>query len=252
MRLKTLHTCGGDCKREGPRWGAHVVSTTTLRDFAIEGAAELGECTGAQSFRATRQRDGLAVLLHKFRPAQSLVDLGPLLTSEEPPDFAKPFVTQFTDLFVVAGSAYLVEPVPPCFALSDLWRYVLQKRPDRAFTVVAIVVRHLQFILRRLVQHNRYHGALSVENIVLAPTARFGVLTAHLPCQDGRLWLRRDPERPVEPDFFAFAHVLGSLLDIEAQTAALQNVPRLLPAPARRSIENLLQTLEQSTAATHS
>jgi hypothetical protein len=234
MGWKTLHTGG-------------VVTTTTLRDFGIEGAAELGECAGAQSFRATRHSDGLPVLLHKFRPAASLVDLGPLLTREEPPDFTKPFVTQFTDLFVVAGSAYLVEPLPSCFALSDLWRYVLQQRPDQAFTVITIVVRHLLSLLRRLVRQNRYHGALRVENIVLAPTASFGVLTAHLPCQEGRLWLRKDPESPVEPDFLAFANVLGSLLDIEAQTAALQNLPMLLPAAVRHSIENLLHTLEQST-----
>ena len=143
MGLKTLHQRRGDSQRELPRLAARVVTPTTLRDFGIEGAAELGECTGAQSFRATRHDDGQPVLLHKFRPAQSLIDLGPLVTREKPPDFTKPFVTQFTDLFVVAGSAYLVEPLPPCFALSDLWRYVLQRRSDQAYTVITIVVRQL-------------------------------------------------------------------------------------------------------------
>jgi hypothetical protein len=233
----------------GPKalYTRRVVTTTTLRDFAIEGAAELGECTGARSFRATRHSDGRPVLLHKFRPAESLVDLGPLVTREEPPDFTKPFLTQFIDLFVVAGSAYLVEPLPPCFALSDLWRFVLHKRPDQAFTVITIVVRHLLAIIRRLMEQNRYHGALSVENIVLAPTASFGVLAAHLPCEGGRLWLRRDPESPIIPDSCAFAHVLGSLLDMEAETAALQNVPGLLPAEVRHSIHDLLHAVEQAT-----
>ena len=212
----------------------------------------MGACTGAQSFRATRHRDGLPVLLHKFRPASALVELGPLLTSEEPPDFTKPFLTHFTDLFVVAGSAYLVEPLPPCFAVGDLWRFVLQRRPDQAFTVITVVVRQLLSLVRRLARQNRYHGALSVENIVLAPTARFGVLTAHLPCQEGRLWLRRDPQKPIEPDFFAFAQVLGSLLDMEARTAALQDVPRLLPAAVRHSIEGLLHSLAQSTVPVRS
>ncbi|MCX5643919.1 MAG: hypothetical protein NTZ17_04425 [Phycisphaerae bacterium] len=223
--------------------GTRVVSITTLCDFGIERAAELGECTGAQSFRATRHEDGQPVLLHKFRPAQSLIDLGPLVTREEPPDFTKPFVTQFTDLFVVAGSAYLVEPLPPCFALSDLWRYVLQKRPDQAFTVIAIVVRQLLSILRRLMRQNRCHGALSVENIVLAPTASFGILAAHLPCRQGRLWLRKEPESLVKPDSRAFADVLGSLLAMEAQTAALQNVPMLLPPAVRQSIHELLRAI---------
>ncbi len=233
MALKILHT-----------WG--VGTATALRDFSIEGAAELGACTGAQSFRATRQSDGQPVLLHKFRPAAALLDLEPLSAGPEPPDFDKPFVTQFTDLFVAAGSAYLVEPLPPSFALGDLWRFVLQKRPDQGFIVIAIVVRHLASILHRLTGQNRYHGALSVENIMLASTASFGVLTGHLPCREGRLWLRKDPESPLKPDCCAFADVLGALLEIETQTAALQNLPMLLPATVRHRIRNLVQAVEHA------
>jgi hypothetical protein len=236
MALKLLHTRG-------------VSAATALRDFSIEGAAELGACTGAQSFRATRQSDGCPVLLHKFRPAPALLDLGPLIAGPEPPDFDKPFVTQFTDLFVAAGSAYLVEPLPPGVALSDLWRFVLQKRPAQAFVVIATVVRHLASILRRLQRQNHYHGALRVENIVLASTASFGVLTAHLPCREGRLWLRKDPQSPLKPDCCVFADVLGALLEIETQTAALQNVPRLLPPAVRQRIRDLAQAVEH--AAVH-
>jgi hypothetical protein len=234
MALKVLHTRG-------------VGTATALRDFSIEGAAELGACAGAQSFRATRQSDGRPVLLHKFRPAAALLDLEPLIVSPDPPDFDKSFVTQFTDLFVAAGSAYLVEPLPPGFALSDLWRFVLQRRPDQAFVVIAVVVRHLASILHRLMRQNRYHGALSVENIVLASTASFGVLTAHLPCREGRLWLRKDPESPLKPDCCVFADVLGTLLEIETQTAALQNVPMLLPPAVRHRIRDLVQAVEQAT-----
>ena len=224
-----------------------VSTATALRDFSIEGAAELGACIGAQSFRATRQSDGRPVLLHKFRPAGALLGLGPLIAGAEPPDFTQPFVTQFTDLFVAAGSAYLVEPLPPSFALGDLWRFVLQRRPDQAFVVIAVVVRHLAVILRRLMRQNRYHGDLSVENIVLASTASFGVLTAHLPCRKGRLWLRKDPAKPLKPDGCALAHVLGTLLDIETQTAALQNVPSLLPEAVRRRMRELVQAVAQAT-----
>ena len=227
-------------------------ATGTLRDFTIEGAAELGGCTGAQSFRAVRHRDRQPVLLHKFRPAESLLELEPLLVDEGPADFTQPFVTQFADFFVVAGSAYLVEPLPPCFALSDIWRFVLQKRSDQAFALITIVIRHLHAVVRRLMSRNQCHGALRVENIVLAPTASFGILTAHLPCAQGRLWLRKNPESPVQPDFCAFADVLGALLEIEAETAVLQNVPRLLPAAVRQSIQELLAAVAQSTVALNS
>ncbi len=236
MELRTLHT-------------RRAVPGTTLHDFVIEGAAELGACLGAQSFRATRRTDGQPVLLHKFRPAQSLLDLGPRVAPEEPPDFTKPFITQFTDLFVVAGSAYLVEPLPPCFALRDLWRYMLQSRPDQAVKVVTIVVRHLSSIVRQLTHQHRYHGALSLESIVLAPAACFGALAAHLSCREGRLWLRKAPESSLKPDYFAFADVLRSLLAVEAQTATLRNVPKLLPATVRHGIEDLLHALEQATAS---
>jgi len=226
---------------------SRVVAETVLRDFVIEGAAELGGCLGAQSFRATYRRDKRPVLLHKIRPAQSLLELGPCVAPEEQPDFTKPFVTQFTDLFVVAGSAYLVEPLPPCFALGDLWRYILQNRPDQAFTVVTVVIRHLSSIIRQLARQNRYHGALVLENIVLAPTACFGILASHLACRDGRLWLRKAAESPLKPDYIAFVDVLDSLLAIEAETAALRNVPTLLPATVRHDIEDLLHTMEQAT-----
>jgi hypothetical protein len=234
MVLKTLHV-------------RSAAGAAKLRDFTIEGAAEIGECIGAQSFRATRHADGRPVLLHKVRPAGPLADLGPIVTEEEPPDFTKPFITQFTGFFVVAGSAYLVEPLPPCFTLGDLWRHVLQKRPDQAFTVITIVVSHVLSIVRQLMRHDESHGALNVENIVLAPAARFGLLAAHLPCREGRLWLRKDPRSPVKPDFCAFADVLGTLLDIEAETAALRNAPMLLPEEVRHSIQEMLCAIEQTT-----
>jgi hypothetical protein len=237
MALKVLHTRG-------------VGAATALRDFSIEGAAELGACTGAQSFRATRQSDGLPVLLHKFRPAAALLDLEPLIVDPAAPDFDKPFATQFTNLFVAAGSAYLVEPLPPGVALSDLWRFVLQKRPDQALIIITVVVRHLASILQRLTSRNRYHGALRVENIVLASTASFGVLTAHLPCREGRLWLRKDPESPLKPDCRVFADVLSQLLEIETRTAALQNVSTLLPATVRHRIRNLVQAVEHAMVPT--
>lgn len=234
MALKVWHTRG-------------VGAATALRDFSIDRAADLGACAGAQSFRATRQSDGLPVLLHKFRPAAALLDLGPRIADLDPPDFDQPFVTQFTDLFVAAGSAYLVEPLPFGVTLSDLWRFALQKRPDQAFVIITVVVRHLASILPRLTCPDRYHGALCVENIVLASTARFGVLTAHLPCREGRLWLRKDPGSPLKSDCCVFADVLDALLEIETQTAALQNVPTLLPATVRHRIRHLAQAVEHAT-----
>ena len=224
----------------GPRAGAK------LRDFDIQSAAEYGQCAGAQSFRAVCRGDDAPVLLHKFRPAQSLLDLGPILELPEPPDFTRPFVTRFTDIFAAAGSAYLVEPLPVCFSLCDAWRYVLQNRPHQAHTVTTTLTRHLLMLVRQLAGQGQRHGALSVQNIVLTPTGCFGALAGGIRCEEGLLWLRKDVEEPSASDPRALAEVLRSLLDIEEELARLRNVPMILSPDVREGILFLARAVGQS------
>src|SRR5512133_1507991 len=139
-------------------------AATTLKDFTIQGAAELGECGGAQSFRAVRRQDGRQVLLHKFRPAAPLIALGPLIPDTGKPDFRGPFITRFTDLFAVAGSAYLVEPLPQCSGLSEVWRHVLQTRPGQAVAVMAVLIRQMISLTHQLHCQGRRHGAIDLQN----------------------------------------------------------------------------------------
>jgi len=220
-------------------------TTTTLHDFVIQGAAEIGECSGAQSFRATHRQAGRSVLLHKFRPAESLTRLRPLVEEGGLPDFSRPFVTRFTHLFVVAGSAYLVEPVPLCSRLREVWRYALQERRGRSLAVVTVLIRQMLSITHGLVHRNRRHGALDLDNIVLASTGCFGVLTAHLECEEGLLWLRKDPDRPARPDFYCLVDILNSLLDMDAEIAAIRKTPLQLPKDVHRRIRNLSHALER-------
>jgi len=219
-------------------------TTATLRDFTILGAAELGECGGAQSFRAARRLDGRAVLLHKFRPAAPLTALGPLLAERNPPDFRRSFTTRFSDLFAVAGSAYLVEPLPVCSRLSDVWRHVLQKRPHQAIDVMAVLIRQMISITHQLRDERKCHGALDVGSIVLAPAGCFGVLTAHVECEGGTMWLRKNPVDPPQSDSHGLVEVLGSLLDLDVEVAALQRAPMRLPIDIHRKIRGLLHALQ--------
>lgn len=223
-----------------------VEAATALCDFAIQGAAEFGECGGAQSFRAVRRRDGRPVLLHKFRPAAPLTALGRIVEDTEPPDFRRPFVTRFTDLFAVAGSAYLVEPLPPCSGLGDVWRHVLQKRPHQTVTVMAVLLRQMISILRQLLDQGRRHGAIDLRNVVLAPAGCFGVLAARVECEEGVLWLRRRPERPPRSDFLSLIEILGSLLELDAEISALQKTPVRLPLDIHRKIRGLLDAVRQA------
>ena len=232
--------------RVGPT--GKVSAGATLRDFKIRSAAELGLCTGAQSFRAVRRSDGAPVLLHKFRPAHCLLDLEPLIEDTESPDFTEPFLTRFTGLFAVAGSAYLVEPLPVSLSLSEVWRYVLLDRADQAPATIAVLTSHLLAVVRRLAAQGQLHGAVSVDQIVLTSTGRFGAMTASIRCARGRLWLRRDLREPVTSDYRALAAVLRELLDMEAELAYLRNTAMFLAPDVREEILRLARAVEHTGA----
>jgi hypothetical protein len=222
-----------------------VRPATTLREFAIQGAAEIGECSGAQSFRALRKQDGRPVLLHKFRPAAPLTTLGPLLTDREPPDFRKPFVTHFSDLFAVAGSAYLIEPLPLCSGLSDVWRHVLQKRPEQTVTVMTVLIRQMISITHQLLRQGKSHGAMNAQNIVLAPTGCFGLLASHVECEGGVLWLRKGAGNPPRSDCHGLVDVLDTLLDIDVEVAGARKTPMRVSIGIHRRIRSLAYAIEQ-------
>lgn len=226
-----------------------TVPATTLKDFAIQGAAELGECRGAQSFRAVRRHDGRSVLLHKFRPAATLIALGPLVGETEPPDFRRPFITRFSDLFAVAGSAYLVEPLPSCSCLSDVWRHVLQKRPADAVTVMAVLIKQMVAITHQLLRTGSAHGATDLQNIILAPAGCFGLLASHVDCERGSLWLRKAPDRPPQLDLHGVVRTLVSLLDLDMEVATARNATIQVSADIHRKIRSLSHALEQSQQA---
>lgn len=218
---------------------------TSLHDFQIERAAELGMCRTAQSFRARRQIDDAPVLLHKFRPAESLLDLGPVITRHQPPDFTRPFMTWFTDLFVVAGSAYLVEPLPNCFALAEVWRNTLLQRPDDAFGLVATLVRELARIVKTSAEADGSRVILTADNVVLSESGHFAVLAGCLSCRDGRLWLRQDPEDPVVSTEKALADLLAMLLEMEQEMAESRGAVGVLSERTRRQMNRLIRALER-------
>lgn len=226
--------------------GMRALAGTKLRDFEIQAAAEVGRCAGAQSFRAVRRGDGASVLLHKFRPAKSLLELGPMLESAEPPDVTRPFMTRFTDLFAVAGSAYLVEPLPASIHLSDVWRHLLLNRPHQARAFASILTHHLLALVRHLSGRERSIAALSIENIVLTGPGGFAILAAGIRCEEGLLWLRKEPQESFGCDHRTLAEVLRRLLDMEDEIADLRGAPALLSADSRDGILQLSHAVERS------
>jgi len=170
----------------------------------------------------------MPVLLHKFRPAKSLLELRPVIEHRQPPDFTKPFVTHFTDLFQAAGSVYLVEPLPICFGLPEVWRYVLVSRPHQAVPLAAVLVHQLLLIVRQLIARGKSHGSIRAENIVLTPAGSFGVLAASIQCHRSVLWLRKDTDQSRRNDFYAVGSVLRSLIEIKTEVATAAPARTLL------------------------
>ena len=169
-----------------------------------------------------------------------------MLESADSPNFTQPFITRFTDLFVAAGSAYLVEPLPVGINLSEAWRHVLLSRPHQAQAITAILTRHLLPLVRQLAGQEHCLAALNIDNIVLTPTGGFGVLVAGIRCQEGLLWLRKDPRQPSACDHRAVAAVLHSLLDMEDELAHLRGRIMLLSPYIREDILHLAHAVEQS------
>jgi hypothetical protein len=161
-----------------------------LQDYTIQGPCEVRPRGNTGSFRAVRRRDGLTVLLHRFRPAGILVDRQPVIELTEAVDFTRPFMTRFSQIIVAAGSAYLVEPLPPSVPLADVWRTVLHQHPDDAVRVAHSLVAQLRQIMSSP-GFKSQPGHVCLENLVLAPGGTWGLLATLPRANETRMWIRR-------------------------------------------------------------
>jgi len=123
-----------------------------------------------------------------------------MLESADSPNFTQPFITRFTDLFVAAGSAYLVEPLPVGINLSEAWRHVLLSRPHQAQAITAILTRHLLPLVRQLNAIRRAEPALQrFENLRLLGTHGEHVF-AYAKGTEIAVAVNLDPRAPREPE----------------------------------------------------
>ena len=219
----------------------------SLQDFEIHSGADLGTCGNKGSFRGKLRKNGLPVLLHRFRPAEYLLDSRPIIKDAKPPDFTVPFVTRFTSIFIGAGTAYLVEPLPLSITLTDAWRSVLAKSPKNAFGVVKVLIEQLlPFVSPR--QEKSFHG-VHLDNIVLTMNSSYGILADCIDSEDGPIQLRST--YPIENGnlFPALSIVIEKLLEMEASMAKARN-RQILPYDIHKKISQfalLIKTISKET-----
>ncbi len=211
----------------------------SLHDFTIQRHAEVGACGSAGSFRALRRCDGLPVLLHRFRPAGTLIDQAPNLSTTDPPDFTRPFLSRFTGVIVAAGSAYLVEPLPVSAALEDAWRSVLLESPSQCVGFLRAMLAQVTTALTPLVNLGVRHGAVCLGNLVLTTQATYGVLAGHVDSANGPIVVRpADGAVAAQDDLMALSDLPSRLIEIETSMARARG-QSLLSDRERHHVEEL-------------
>jgi len=200
-----------------------------FQDFAIIGAGEY-PCEGSTAcFRARHKTTGQPVLLHRFRPAETLLVHHPVIRDAIAPDFQQPFMTCFMKPIVVAGSAYLVEPIPDCIPARDAWRAILLQYPDRAVPVAMGLV----FQIRKALPRMNPYVPIWLDRIVLTRQGVYGLLADLLPCDPSPVRMRRPPSS----DHHA-KNYLGEMLAIN-QTLSVASGTQILSYVQEDAIQRL-------------
>ena len=227
---------------------------SSLHDFEIRGAAEVPTCGTHGGFRAVRRRDGLSVILHRFRPPAELHHGQAFQPSGGVPSFDTPFVSRFTDSLEAAGSAYLVEPLPISVPAAEAWQAILTTSPECGQGFAEVLVEQVSTALSHLARDGECHAAVCLENLVLTQQGVYGLLAGHFDTTSGRRWVRPDPRCPPRAveydqpllldDVVGLGRVVHELLVIEARLSQ-GRCQGLLAASVRSAIMRLSTDLTQ-------
>jgi hypothetical protein len=217
-----------------------------MQDFAIQGPCDVRPCGNKPGFRAVRRTDGRPVILHYFRPKDPLEHLAPNLDDHNVEDFSRPFMTHFIGWFCTGGSGWLVESLPSCVPLEDLWMHILWEIPGNAPAVARMLAEQLQWIEKIRLEYQS-ETPIVLENIILGPCGAYGLLASFLPGSRKSSGLRfRTSEGISHPIQASWMTALGeSLLGIERRLSRLRQ-RSILSADERLFLTHLFNRRNQS------
>jgi hypothetical protein len=215
------------------------LNRSSFHDYEIRESASVGACGNMGSFRGVRREDGLPVLIHRFRPASTLMEQRPSLTASQPESFGHTFVTGFIAIIEAAGSAYLVEPLPVCVGVLSLWSELLHDDPTSAAGFARVIVFRLSDVVRRT---PRACHSVHAESLILTQDGTLGVLASSIGSSSGPIWLRPHPRRGPSMQEAAVGDVVRDLLECESRMAAAAGAS-LLPLAERDRLTAVLHRL---------
>jgi hypothetical protein len=194
---------------------------SSLHDYLITEAADVGACGTTGSFRGVRRVDNLPVLLHRFRSPSAVRDAQPIVLEPETPEFLIPFVTHITAVIESAASLYLIEPLPPVAKVTDVWQGALQQTPQQAMDIAMTMIQSIRSLLTVDAPSAHWSQAINEDTLILAQTGVWGILASQIPTQNGPFALRPIPvghesTSAVRP----YANIVERLLAMESAASA--------------------------------
>lgn len=205
-------------------------------DFSTAEDTEVRGIGGLRPVRITRSVDGASALLHEI-PSDSDGTLRGAELDSPLPDFSQPFVTKIYGPVCTGNRVYLVEPLPLCVPLSEVWQATLSEAPHTAPSVLRAITRQTLQAARHARGEGLSHGAICLGNVVLTTTGIYGLLQASVRSGEDRVWLRpidelacqRPPFNEVDDDA-AIGHMARLLSD---WALARADVPDLVKSELR-------------------
>jgi hypothetical protein len=187
-------------------------------DFTMAEDTEVRGIGGLRPVRITRSADGASALLHEVS-AGALALRGAEMGSPLP-DFSQPFVTKIYGPVSADHRMYLVEPLPHCVPLVEIWQAALTEAPRTAPSVLRAILRQTGRAIQRAHGEEQPHGAVCIENVVLTTDGIYGLLQASVRSGEDRVWLRpmnetagQRPRANEVDDESAIVHMAGQLAD---------------------------------------
>jgi hypothetical protein len=91
------------------------------------------------------------------------------------------------------GRQYLLEPIPPCVPLIEVWESTLHEHAKQSGSVLRALIRQIQVAARNARAKGQPHGAICVSNVILTSSGVYGLLQACIQINDKSVWVRPIP-----------------------------------------------------------
>ena len=166
-----------------------MIDTDVPAGFVVEEVTDIRCIDGLSCLRLTRATDGASVLIHEI-DGTAMESLGGAEFQRGMPDFRQPFVTRIVSVASYRGRVCLVEPLPLCVSLVEVWQTTLREHPRECRAVLRAIISQVRRAAELVRGEGRVHGAICAENVVLTDAGVYGLLQAQISLGTETVWVR--------------------------------------------------------------